>query len=105
MHKIESCPYEDNCLLLEKDFNKNCEICQACRKGMPDEYAVHVKNTDGLSELHGFSELPSIRLNPKTDRVTIYSLSGKPYYSNEVISFQPSTASEKSALHALVSTW
>ena len=105
MYKAESCPHNQKCMLLKKDFNNNCEICQMCQKGMPDEYAVHVKHHDGISEVHRLTELPSLSLNSNIDHVTIYCLSRQIYYSKEVITFQPSTASEKNALYAQVSKW
>jgi len=86
MHKVESCPYEGKCLLLEKEFNHYCLICQMCRMGIPDEYAVRIKGKDGLSEVKRLSELPSGGLGSSVDRVALYSLSHEKYYAKEVMS-------------------
>jgi hypothetical protein len=105
MIQAKSCPYGKKCLLLQKGINNNCETCRLCQKGRPGEYAIHVGYKDSHSEAHIFSELPALSLGPGVDLITIYCLSGKDYYSKEVISFKPSTDSQKSALYAEVSTW
>lgn len=81
-----SCPYDRKCLLLEKKFNHYCITCQMCRMGIPDEYAVHIRGKDGLAEVKRLSELPAQGLDANVDHVTLYSLSGKNYYSIEITS-------------------
>lgn len=84
MNQVDSCPYDGKCLLLEKEFNHYCVICQMCRMGIPDEYAVHVKGKDGVSEVKRLSELPSTGVSSNVEQVTLYSLSHEHYYSREV---------------------
>ena len=81
-----SCPYDRKCLLLEKKFNHYCITCQMCRMGIPDEYAVHIRGKDGLAEVKRLSELSAQGLDANVDHVTLYSLSGKNYYSIEITS-------------------
>jgi len=84
MRKVESCPYEGKCLLLEQEFNHYCLICQMCRMGIPDEYAVHIKDKDGVSEVKRLSELPFSGVGSDVEHVALYSLSHEHYYSREV---------------------
>ena len=92
MHQVDSCPYDGKCLLLEKDLNRYCVICQMCRMGIPDEYAVHIKDKDGVSEVKRLSELPSSGVGPNVEHVVLYSLSHEHYYSREVTRIDTSEA-------------
>ena len=104
MSTSKNCP-NDNCLLLQNDFNQDCQVCHLCRAAAASEYAVYIKPKTGIAEVYNFSELASQRLDPDVDRVTIYGLSGENYYCKELVSFQPSTTTEKKALYNLVSSW
>ena len=55
-----------------------------CRMGIPDEYAVHIKGKDGLSEVKRLSELPPGGLGSNVESATLFSLSDENYYSRKV---------------------
>jgi hypothetical protein len=81
-----SCPHDEKCLLLQKAFNHYCVTCQMCRMGIPDEYAVHIKGKDGISEVKRLSELPASGLGSNVDRAILFSLSDENFFSKEVMS-------------------
>lgn len=105
MNKYSICPHGNDCLLLKTYADRECEICNSCRAGRPEEFALHVMYIGGLSKILRFADLPLTNLDTTIREVTIYRLDGKKYYSKEVDSFQPESKEKKQAVFAEVKSW
>lgn len=105
MTHFSKCPHGNKCLILQTDADRNCAICKLCREGNPQEYAVHIKQTDGLSKILRFIDLPQVTLDTIIEQVSIYRLAGSKYYSKEAICFKPESNEVKQELFAQVQAW
>lgn len=83
------CPNGDKCLLLQTDFNRDCEICKLCRQGQPEEYAIQVAYDSAPSQVCRFHEIASPNLPPEISHINIYRLAGNNYYSKKAFSYKP----------------
>lgn len=83
------CPSGDKCLLLNKDFDRGCRVCQLCRQERPEEYAIQADYEGASSKVCKLHE--STALNPlfAISQIKIYRLAGSNYYTEEAFSYKP----------------
>ena len=105
MNLNHECTNASQCLVYQSGVDRSCDICNSCRDGCPNEFAVHIQETGGRSRVLRFIDIAQVILDKTVERVSIYKLAEKPYYSTESISFIPESHETKQSLFAQVKAW